>query len=818
MSLLTVQCSRRAPVSPGALYSSIEQRFISGELAQADTECLRVSPLVSASNPLWAPKFRLQQAKVRLYQGRYQEALLLLKPSLPGNPPDVSLAMMRSTLLSIAYKRTGDPARAAQALEDAEKLCPDELSCSGVQLAHGIVAVEEDRLADADRAFRLCLVSASASSDSFLKMQALLNLGVVALRQEYYDEALSRFRQASTVANAIGARLALEKATGNVGWALYKLGDFRQALANSQLAEQRAAALGSTADQVGWLNDSGLSQYRLGDLDAAKSSYKRSLQLAQSIQNAEYTGDALVALASLSLQAGDLPDALNRSREAQRIAEQRGNISDTLRPSLIEALVLEKQGKTSAAKNQLLSLELKSSAKPSLHWEIENALAKLSADAGDNKFANIWFRRAIEMFHDQRSSVSDINSRLPFVENGASLYVSYMEYLLGQGRFEDALRILDQGRAATLAEDLAGPAGNPREAARRSFSHPNDVARRLNATILVYCLRPATSYLWAITASRMSFFRLPGKEKILPLIESHTRAVLSLKDVLSQENAPGTALYHHLVEPAGQFLAPGGKVFVIADEGMNGLNFETLLTSGERPHFWIEDVTIINARSLSLLAKNGAVPLFDRSSRRLLLVGDPIYSGNEYERLPHATEEVASIARQFSPEQRMILTGDQATPAVFQASRPGEFAYIHFVTHGMASATDPLDSAVILSPQPGDAESYKLYARQILDQRLHADLVTISSCYGSGIRSYSGEGLVGLAWAFLRAGSHHVIGALWAIDDISTPQLMSDLYDGLAHGVEPAAALRSAKMLMIRRGGTFRKPFYWAPFQLYAGT
>jgi len=48
------------------------------------------------------------------------------------------------------------------------------------------------------------------------------------------------------------------------------------------------------------------------------------------------------------------------------------------------------------------------------------------------------------------------------------------------------------------------------------------------------------------------------------------------------------------------------------------------------------------------------------------------------------------------------------------------------------------------------------------------------------VREYAGEGLVGLAWAFLRAGSHNVIGALWDVSDASTPELMGHLYDGIA--------------------------------------
>ena len=95
--------------------------------------------------------------------------------------------------------------------------------------------------------------------------------------------------------------------------------------------------------------------------------------------------------------------------------------------------------------------------------------------------------------------------------------------------------------------------------------------------------------------------------------------------------------------------------------------------------------------------------------------------------------------------------------------------------------------------------------------------MTISSCYGEGSRAYTGEGLVGLSWAFLRAGARHVIGALWEVSDTSTPQLMDHLYSELEKGTPPAQALRRAKLEMLHSGSVFRKPFYWGPFQLYSG-
>jgi len=129
-----------------------------------------------------------------------------------------------------------------------------------------------------------------------------------------------------------------------------------------------------------------------------------------------------------------------------------------------------------------------------------------------------------------------------------------------------------------------------------------------------------------------------------------------------------------------------------------------------------------------------------------------------------------------------------------------------------------LDSAVILSKASPQEDSFKLYARDIIQHPIRAELVTISTCYGAGARAYTGEGLVGLSWAFLRAGAHNVIGALWEVSDASTPRLMDQLYDELKKGRSPEAALRSAKLSLLHSDGVFRKPFYWAPFQLYTGT
>jgi CHAT domain-containing protein len=255
------------------------------------------------------------------------------------------------------------------------------------------------------------------------------------------------------------------------------------------------------------------------------------------------------------------------------------------------------------------------------------------------------------------------------------------------------------------------------------------------------------------------------------------------------------------------------KVFIIPDGSLNTLNFETLLVPGSSPHYWIEDVTVADASSLRMLPASRTKP-----TGSLLLIGDAVSPSADYPELRKAGAEIANVDKHFPLAQQQIFAREHATPAAYLESKPEQFSYIHFVAHGTASRTNPLDSAIVLSKAGAADDSFKLYARDIIHHPLHAELVTISTCYGAGSRAYSGEGLVGLSWAFLRTGAHNVIGALWEVSDVSTPGLMDELYAGLKRGNRPEVALRAAKLSMLHSGSSFAKPFYWAPFQLYTGS
>jgi CHAT domain-containing protein len=160
----------------------------------------------------------------------------------------------------------------------------------------------------------------------------------------------------------------------------------------------------------------------------------------------------------------------------------------------------------------------------------------------------------------------------------------------------------------------------------------------------------------------------------------------------------------------------------------------------------------------------------------------------------------------------MVLTRAQAVPEAYDKARPGLFSLIHFSAHVEANENSPLDSAIILSP--GLYGRRELYARDLMKNPLHADLVTISGCSSVGKKVLSGEGMVGFAWAAFQAGARNAVTSLWEVDDRSTTELMNHFYTGVTRGKSYADSLRDAKLQMLN--GSFKKPYYWAPFQLYS--
>ena len=444
-------------------------------------------------------------------------------------------------------------------------------------------------------------------------------------------------------------------------------------------------------------------------------------------------------------------------------------------------------------------------------WQAYASLGSAYAKTGDLPKAKLSFKRALRVIEENRSEQLRSEYKITFLSALIRFYREYVALLMSQNEIEAALEVADSSRASVLAHGLRR---RPEIDGEHLVAEVRKATKTENSVVLFYWLAPEHSYLWIITQREFRAISLPDEEQIAQDATSFRYAVEEEKqDPLANLNSASRRLYRTLIAPAADYLSPGSRVVIVPDGVLHNLNFEALPVDEPHPHYWLEDATVSIAPSLSLLEANS---LESRSSKRppaqesLLLFGDPNTAGTGFERLPQAALEIEEVRRHFPAARSVVYTGANASPDSYREADAQKFSIIHFAAHAEANEQSPLDSAIILSPRQN---GYKLYARDVMEIPLTADLVTISACRGAGSRTLSGEGLVGFAWAFFQSGARNVVTSLWDVSDRSTADLMDRFYSGIEAGKPYAEALREAKIETIR---SYPKPYYWAPFQLYS--
>jgi CHAT domain-containing protein len=812
--LIPFQDSR--PDCAQAAYNHAILEYQSGNLTISQREAEQGYWQFELSNPYWATNFQLLNAEILVRRGMYGDALGKLDgfhPMFSDDDQDI----LKLSIEADALIRQQQLIAANQKLSEAENICKhaDYLSCGHILRVSGNLALQKGLLVKARQCFFDSFLFSRMHKNRFMETIAYINLGWVALQNEHFDESVEWSQSAYRAANEMDAKVLTQLAVGNLGWAYYQLGDDEKALQYFQEAESSAAKFGGFRDEIKWISNTGYVYHDTGDSSRASQSYRQALYLARQIDSKEDILNALVDLAQVSVETGKLDEASNYLDQVTPM-ENIGSIRLNAYVKLTSGMLAAERHQDQQAEKLFRAIQENSANPTSSRLSAGDELAQLFERQGKMHEAQRTYKATLADFESARAQLKHEDSRLPFAANATGIYDDYIHLLVKQGRSEEALAIADQSRARTLAQGLGV---DESKGARFAALNPRQIAQSTGATLLFYWLGAQHSYLWAITPAKITLTPLPAQKEIAARVERYRRALLDGEDPQRSGGEDGQTLYQMLVAPAAKQLRPNAPVMILADGALSQLNFETLLAPGPGTgtHYWINDQTLLSAPSLELLA---AARPAQSSGHKLLLMGNPVTPSPDYPSLPHFSAELSQIARHFSARSQAIFAGPQATPNAYLASHPAQYSYIHFVSHATASRTDPLDSAIILSgsapssSQPGE-NTFKLYARDIMQHPINAQLVTISACNGSGTRAYAGEGLVGLSWAFLRAGAHHVIGALWEVSDDSTPRMMDALYQGLQKGEAPAAALRSAKLSLLRSRSRFSAPFYWAPFQLY---
>lgn len=535
----------------------------------------------------------------------------------------------------------------------------------------------------------------------------------------------------------------------------------------------------------------------------AREYFRRSAAAAASIHDTRFQATATLNEATAALDAGDYTEAAHLNDDALPLVEQAADPNLPFAAKLNRARIGAAQGDPETARSLFMALAASPLLDKRRLLEARAQFARFLASQGQTAEAKTMYRQALDLLESSRASLQRPEFKLTYASNLTAVVQNYVAFLLANGASDEALEVAESSRARLLAEKLTPPAV--------TIAQLKNLSTRTHTTLLSYWIAPGASSLWVIRNNTITRIELPGEETLRPAIEAYRKSLdQDFADALKNPRA-GLHLYNLLLEKAAPLLPKGSRVAIVPDGPLHALNFESIPVPGPSLHYWLEDVTLSVVPSLGfLLAPRTRTP----PPSRLLLIGNPVSPDEKlYPPLASARIEIDQIKRDFPPREVVALTGQDAHPDSFAQSQPTRFAIIHFASHAEANRDSPLDSAVILSRR---ADRYKLYAREIRNLPLNADLVTVSACRSAGQRIYAGEGLVGFAWTFLESGARNVIAGLWEVDDTATAQLMGNLYHHLHDGAKPAAALRQAKLDMLAEGGNFRKPYYWAPFQTFS--
>ena len=767
-----------SPVSWRGLYTRTLQDFNRGNFEEARRSAERAFARWSGRpDSIWYWEFRLALAESLLELNRFDDAAPLLR----GRAISSELEARRladCAHRAIRLRRLDD---ATSFLNAAEALQPqDPELIAKIQLFRGTTYMRQERYPMAEACFRRAL-SKVAGSSSLMRCYSLINLGYFYLSRLRYDEAVLWLDRAYDVAQRTGFSRAEAFALGNLGVSYLWLGDVDRGL---KLLKDAASICDSLHDRIyelRWLLRLGEAYRAQRKFDQAYEYYEKARALAQPGVDDDWLANILSDLAELAWEQGNITRADAFNREAMRIGSSLDNKTYLVFPTLNKARIEAALNQSPDAERDFqLALKLSDvDGDPIIKWQAYSGLAVLYRSMSRDDDADRAYREALAVIDGERSHIGHVELKLTFLSNLIRFYQNYVDFLIDRGQPVRAFEVAASCRARVLAEKL-----HRSDAAKAdSLARLQRVVADSGVVLMSYWLAPRRSVLWVIDSSGLRWFALPSKDEITKHVKRWTGDILDSADPLERASEDGAWLYSNLVSKHYR-PAAGARIIIVPDGSLYELNFETLPISANK--YWIEDATIAVAPSLRLLQ-----PFTSHEQRRLLLIGNPDFKSDEFPQLSHVAAEMKTVSRHF--RKRDVLDGSAATPDAYKRPDIGEFSTVHFAAHAVANRENPLDSAIILS---GPADKHKLYARDVIEQHLNANLVTLSACQTAGNRTYAGEGLTGLAWAFLSAGAHNVVAGLWDVDDRATAQMMTSFYDALAEGASPAASLRTAKLAL----------------------
>ena len=759
----------------------------------------------SGTYPDLAWRFRILQAEILV---RHEESAAAVKaldvPFPAGSPYDV--IRRRALVLASAQCKLGNTQESNLRFAEATHYTTrDPIFQAELAVAQGRCEIGRRNLDAAQKLFEQALQIPLI--DDFTRLDASHGQALCVIRKSQFEAGIDLLQPVLATSRALKSDYWQERILGSLGYAYAELGAYNQALENSRAAEELSGKSHQEQDQYRWQTDTGRAYVNLGKWGMAKSYFERALNSAR-LRNDQFI--VVLCLHNLTANAiaqGAVAEAVHYHEEFGKLKPQG---PDLLSWRMDEAAIAASQGDP-RAESLFLALLPDVQSVPRLIWPVSAELARIYERRGDTVHADQWFQRTIQKIDNDTRHMNHVDLQGAARASTPS-YGQYVAFLVAHNQTERSFQVGQLARALSLAEGL-GVKRPPNESAHAWVARIQSMLRSEKTVALAYNISVAGSFVWVVSPAHLTVKKLNVTQvETEALVASYYQEIADHTDLASSSTQK--KLYQILVKPVRDLIPSGSHVVLIGDSWLYRVNFETLISDEGQPHYWIDDVEIENASSLDLLMAGQGLR---RKGRGLLLLGAPEEADSNFPRLPNAPLEMEDVQKHFPSVEVKALSGKDAVPEAYLEDHPGQFKYIHLATHGTTDADDSLNSAVILSKGPRGA--FQLYARDIVkdDLKLNADLVTISTCYGAGKGGAAEEGMLGLQRAFLRAGAHQVIAALWNVDDESNPAIMDRLYDGISKHETPSQALRAAKLKLVHSGDFHSSPYYWAPLQIYTG-
>ncbi len=485
-----------------------------------------------------------------------------------------------------------------------------------------------------------------------------------------------------------------------------------------------------------------------------------------------------------------------------------------------------------------------------IYWMILFDRGKIADTDGNRREAIGFYRRAVDLVEQQRSTINTEASKIGFVGDKQNVYSRLIASLYADGQYAVAFDYVERSKSRALVDmlaskqDFAVKAGNERD-----VRNLLDTDRKAEAVVIAQDLSldrsktrsviiavkqdlqnksPELASLVSVTSLSASDVRalMPPDEALIEyyysegemfafvLTRDDLKSIRLNSDKLVEDvrrfrtllETPGSSdyltlarsLYKRLFEPFERML--GKRNLAIVPHGaLHYLPFNALCND---KGFLIEQYSIRILPSASVIkylhAKKSA------KAAEILAFGNPDLGDARYD-LAYAQEEARAVAR-TRPQSRVLVRKEATETAFRKYGR--SFRYIHFATHGQFDSDMPLKSAILLAGD--DWSDGRLTVDKLYSMNIDADLVTLSACETGLGKVANGDDVVGLTRGFLYAGSNSIVSSLWKVDDQATGDLMAGFYNALKN-TDKRQALRQAQLSARKK---YPHPYYWASFQL----